>query len=82
MTLMIDLSLLRLVQDVGFKSSVAREQGFLVAPIDCPQNQHKTKVRVISLDLTSPHADSLLRRLVKEYRVIAVHGSYQNWHLL
>ncbi len=58
----------------GILSSVAKEQGFSVVPVDCPRNQRKTKVRVITLDLTSPHAaDYLLRRLVKDYRVIAVH---------
>ncbi len=57
----------------GILSSVAKEQGFLVVPVDCPRNQRKTKVRVVTLDLTAPHADYLLRRLVQDYNVIAVH---------
>ena len=57
----------------GILSSVAKEQGFLVVPLDCPRNQHKTKVKVVTLDLTAPHADYLLRRLVQDYNVIAVH---------
>ena len=57
----------------GILSSVAKEQGFLVVPLDCPRNQHKTKVKIVTIDLTAPHADYLLRRLVQDYNVIAVH---------
>ena len=57
----------------GILSSVVQQRGFQVIPIDCPRNRHVPKCRLVVLDLTSAHADQLLRRIVRDHKVAAVH---------
>ena len=57
----------------GILSSVMQQRGFQVIPIDCPRNRHTPKCRLVVMDLTAPHADQLLRRIVDDYRVAGVH---------
>ena len=57
----------------GILSSVVQQRGFQVIPIDCPRNRHTPKCRLVVMDLTAPHADQLLRRIVDDYPVAAVH---------
>ena len=54
-------------------SSVAKERGFAVVPIDCPRNKHKVKAKIVTIDLTSPHAAKILDTLVDDFNVVAVH---------
>ena len=57
----------------GILSSVVQQRGFQVIPIDCPRNRHTPKCRLVVMDLTAPHADQLLRRIVDDYQVAGVH---------
>ena len=52
----------------GILSSVVQQRGFQVIPIDCPRNRHTPKCRLVVMDLTAPHADQLLRRIVDDYQ--------------
>lgn len=54
-------------------SSVAKEKGFAVIPIDCPSNKHKAKAKLVVLDLTSRHAAYIMDRLLEDFNVCAVH---------
>eukprot|EP00435_Cladocopium_sp_Y103_P053352 s792_g17.t1 len=57
----------------GILSSVVQQRGFQVIPIDCPRNGHVPKCRLIVMDLTSKHADELLKKIVTDYNVVGVH---------
>ena len=57
----------------GILSSVVQQRGLQVIPIDCPRNRHAPKCRIVVMDLTSNHADELLRRIVTDYTVAGVH---------
>ena len=57
----------------GVLSSVAKERGFSVIPIDCPRNKHKAKAKLVVLDLTSKHAAYIMDRLLEDFNVCAVH---------
>ena len=57
----------------GILSSVVQQRGFQFIPIDCPRNRHTPKCRVVVLDLTTPYADELLKRIVRDYNVAGVH---------
>lgn len=53
----------------GILSSVVQQHGIQVLPIDCPRNCRTPKCRLVIMDLISKHADTLLRRIVEDYRV-------------
>ena len=57
----------------GILSSMVQRKGFQIIPIDCPRNRHIPKCRLVILDLTTPHADQLLRRIVEDHNVACVH---------
>ena len=57
----------------GILSSVVQQRGIQVIPIDCPRNRHVPKCRLVVMDLTSDHADALLRRIVADYNIAGVH---------
>ena len=57
----------------GILSSVVQQRGLQVIPIDCPRNRHVPRCRIVVMDLTSTHADELLRRIVNYYTIAGVH---------
>ena len=54
-------------------SSVAKEKGFSVVPIDCEHRRYQTKCRIVLLDLTSPFAQDILEKLIRDFHVLCVH---------
>ena len=50
-----------------------QQRGFHIIPLDCSRNRHVPKCKLVVLDLTSEHADQLLRQIVRDYWVACVH---------
>lgn len=57
----------------GVLSSVVKQWGIQVIPIDSPRDRHVPRCELVVMDLTSEFADDLLRKLVQDYNVIGVH---------
>ena len=54
-------------------SDTARRRGFAVMPIDCERNRHLPKCKIYAIDITAPHAQSLLSYVLQNCRVAFVH---------
>ena len=54
-------------------SDVARRRGFAIMPVDCEPNEHLTKCKICSLDVTTPHAQNVLSYALRNCRVAFVH---------
>ena len=54
-------------------SSVVKAKGFDVLPIDHEANRHKTKCKVLQMDLSQQHAIDTLVHITTHYPIFAVH---------
>ena len=64
---------IELCSGCGILSATVASQGFDVMPVDHQYNKHRTHVKTFSLDLTERHSWQILRYIVEECCVIAVH---------
>ena len=56
-------------------SSIAAAHGFSIMPVDHAFNRRRTKAKVVTLDLSKPHAWSILTWTIKHRDVAMVHAA-------